>query len=226
MKVILFGATGMIGQGALRECLRDPGVESVLAVGRRPTGQRHDRLREVVREDLFDLSPVAADLAGFDACLFCLGVSSAGMGEAEYRRVTRDLTLSVAATVLAASPRIVFLYVSGAGTDSTGRGRSMWARVKGETENALLAMPFCSAYMLRPGYVQPVGGVTSRTGLYRALYAVAGPLYPVWKALFPRQVTTTERLARAMLHVAREGAPRRVLEASDLESLLPPGDGL
>ncbi|KAA0252508.1 NAD-dependent epimerase/dehydratase family protein [Acidobacteria bacterium ACD] len=223
MKVILFGATGMIGQGALRECLLDPGVEAVLAVGRRPTGQRHEKLRELVREDLFDLSPVEAGLAGFDACLFCLGVSSAGMDEAAYRRVTRDLTLSVAATVLKASPAVTFLYVSGAGTDATGRGRTMWARVKGETENALLAMPFRSAYMLRPGYIQPVHGVTSRTGLYRALYAVAGPLYPLWRALFPRQVTTTERLGRAMLLLARNGAPRRVLETADLEALLPPG---
>ncbi len=223
MKVILFGATGMIGQGALRECLLDPGVEAVLAVGRRPTGQRHEKLRELVREDLFDLSPVEAGLAGYDACLFCLGVSSAGMDEAAYRRVTRDLTLSVAATVLKASPAVTFLYVSGAGTDATERGRAMWARVKGETENALLAMPFRSAYMLRPGYIQPVHGVTSRTGLYRALYAVAGPLFPVWKALFPRHVTTTERLGRAMLLLAREGAPRRVLETADLEALLPPG---
>src|SRR5580704_18949501 len=138
MKVILFGATGMIGQGALRECLLDPGVEQVLAVGRGATGQPHAKLRELVHADLFDLSAIAADLSGYDACFFCLGVSAAGMTEAAYRRVTYDLTLAVARTLVERSPGMTFLYVSGAGTDSTARGGSMWARVKGETENALL----------------------------------------------------------------------------------------
>ena len=221
MKVVLFGATGMIGQGVLREGLLDRGVTSVLSIGRSATGQKHEKLREIVAANLFDLSPFEGELAGLDACFFCLGVSSAGMSEADYRRVTHDLTLAVARSLLRASPGLTFLYVSGAGTDSSARGRTMWARVKGETENALLKLPFRSAYMLRPAFILPRHGITSRTPLYRVLYAATGPLYPVWKRLFPAYVTTTERLARAMLHVARHGAPRRVLSNEDLERLLP-----
>ncbi len=219
MKVILFGATGMVGQGVLRECLLAPDVERVLAVGRKPTGQRHDKLREIVTGDLFELGPHGAELNGFDACFFCLGPSSAGMSESAYRRVTKDLTLSVAELLARLDPGMTFVYVSGAGTDSTERGRSMWARVKGETENALLRLPFKAAYMFRPAYIQPVHGITSRTRWYRVAYAVVGPLYPVWKAIFPRWVTTTERIGRAMLAAARRGAPKPVLETPDINAL-------
>jgi uncharacterized protein YbjT (DUF2867 family) len=219
MRVVLFGATGMIGQGVLRECLRAPDVEEVLAVGRSATGTRDPKLREIVRADPSDLSGLEGDLAGCDACFFCLGVSSAGMSEASYRRVTYDLTLAVARKLAAVSPRMTFVYVSGAGTDGTERGRSMWARVKGATENALLALPFKAAYMFRPGFIQPLHGIRSRTPLYRVLYAVLSPLFPVWNALLPDQVTTTERLGRAMLAVARRGAPRAVLETADLNAL-------
>ncbi|MFO0755726.1 MAG: NAD-dependent epimerase/dehydratase family protein [Byssovorax sp.] len=218
MKVILFGATGMIGQGVLRECLLDGDVTEVLSIGRSATGEKHDKLREIVHADLFDLSAIEGDLAGYDACLFCLGVSSAGMSEADYRRVTFDLTLSVARTLLKTSPGMTFLYISGAGTDSTEKGSSMWARVKGETENALLALPFKSSYMLRPGLIQPLHGVTSRTKLYRAVYAVLSPLSPLFRAL-PGLATTTERLGKAMLIVARQGAPKRVLETRDINAL-------
>lgn len=221
MKVIVFGATGMIGQGVLRECLLDPGVERVLVVVRSPTGQTHAKLREVLHADLFDLAPIGEALAGYDACLDCLGVSSAGMSEPDYRRVTYDLTLAIAREVLARNPGIVFEYVSGAGTDSTAKGSTMWARVKGETENALLAMPFKAAYMLRPGAIQPRHGITSRTPLYRGLYAAFGPLFALGRALAPTWVTTTEHLARAMLRVAREGAPKKVLEMKDLHALAP-----
>jgi uncharacterized protein YbjT (DUF2867 family) len=217
MKVILFGATGMVGQGVLRECLLDPGVEAVLSIGRSATGQTHDKLREVVHADLRDLSSIEGELGGYDACFFCLGVSSAGMSEAEYRRVTFDLTLAVARTLARLAPRMTFVYVSGAGTDA--KSRSMWARVKGETENALLELPFAAAYMFRPGFIQPMHGIRSRTRLYRGLYAVMAPLYPVWKALFPGMVTTTERVGRAMLAVARGGAPTRVLETRDINAL-------
>lgn len=219
MKVILFGATGMIGQGALRECLLDPAVERVLAVGRRATGQQHDKLREIVHQDLFDLGPLAAELAGYDACFFCLGASSAGMSEADYRRLTFDLTLAVARKLAEISPAMTFLYVSGAGTDSTARGRSMWARVKGETENALLALPFKAAYMLRPGFIQPLHGIVSGTGLYRAIYAVMSPVYPLLKRAFPAQLMTTESLGKAMIALARRGADKPVLEARDLNAL-------
>jgi uncharacterized protein YbjT (DUF2867 family) len=220
MKVILFGATGMVGQGALRECLLDPEVESVLAIGRRETGVRHEKLREIVHKDFSDLSAIEGEISGYDACLFCLGVSATGMSEQEYSRVTYDVTTAVARTLVNRKPGMTFIYVSGAGTDSTERGRMMWARVKGKTENALLAMPFKAAYMARPGYIQPLHGIASSTKLTRVLYAVMGPLYPVWKRLFPNYVTTTEQLGLAMIHAAKHGAPKRILESQDLAGVL------
>ena len=216
MKVILFGATGMVGQGALRECLLDPGVEKVLAVGRRGTGQSHEKLREVVHRDFLDFSAIERELAGYDACLFALGVSSAGMSEPDYVRVTYDVTMAAAGAILRNNPALTFVFVSGASTDSTEKGRLMWARVKGRTENALLRMPFKGAYMFRPGYIQPRHGIVSSTKLLRVMYAVVGPLYPVWKALFPDRVTTTEVLGRAMVRVARDGYSKRVLENRDI----------
>jgi uncharacterized protein YbjT (DUF2867 family) len=216
MKVILFGATGMVGQGVLRESLRDPEVSSVLSVGRRETGARDPKLRELVVRDLSDLSPIEAELSGLDACLFCLGVSSAGMREEEYRRVTYDLTLAAAEALAKRSRGLAFVYISGTGTDSTEKGRVMWARVKGATENALLRMPGLDAYMFRPGYIQPVHGERSRTAWTRILYAIFGSLYPVWKALFPGYVTTTEELARAMIRVAKTRPGTRVFEAKGI----------
>jgi uncharacterized protein YbjT (DUF2867 family) len=214
--VVLFGATGMVGQGVLRECLLDPEVESVLAIGRSATGQRHDKLHELLRNDLSDLSPIESSLSGYDASFFCLGVSAAGMNEREYRRVTYDLTISVAGTLARLNPEMTFIYVSGAGTDSTERGRMMWARVKGKTENALLQMPFKAAYMFRPAYIQPLHGIRAKTAWYRAFYAILAPLYPVWKVLLPKYVTTTECVGRAMIEVARRGAPERVIESRDI----------
>ncbi len=219
MKVLVFGATGMVGQGVLRECLLDPAVTSVLAVGRSVTGQSHAKLREIAHADLFDLTAIEGELKGFDACFFCLGVSSAGMKEADYRRITYDLTLAVARTLARLNPAVTFVYVSGAGTDGTQKGRSMWARVKGKTENDLLGLPFKAAYMFRPGFIQPLHGITSKTRMYRAVYAVLGPLYPVWKTLLPKYVTTSENVARAMLAVARRGASRKVLENDDINAL-------
>lgn len=219
MKVILFGATGMVGQGVLRECLLAPEVERVLTVGRSATGQQHEKLRELVHKDLSDFSTVEESLSGYDACFFCLGVSSAGLSEQDYRRVTYDFAMAAARTLVKLNPGMTFVFVSGAGTDSTGQGRTMWARVKGETENALLQLPFKAAYMFRPAFIQPLHGVKSRTRLYRALYAVMGPLYPVWKALLPKYVTTSEQVGRAMLHAARHGAPKRVLENADINAL-------
>ncbi|MDA0638148.1 epimerase [Nonomuraea sp. MCN248] len=216
MRVIVFGATGMLGQGVLRACLADDRVTAVLAVGRSPTGRTHPKLREIRHADLFDLTPVAGDLAGYDACFFCVGVSSAGMGEREYRRLTYDLTLSVARTLAGLSPGSTFVYVSGIGTDA--RSRTMWARVKGETENALLALPL-EVYLFRPGYVQPMYGATSRTRLYRLAYVVAAPFYPVLRRLFPSAVTTTEQIGRAMIAVAERGAPGRVLDAAAVNAL-------
>ncbi len=219
MNVIVFGATGMVGQGVLRECLLDPGVRRVLAIGRSATGQRHEKLREIIYAELFDLSPIESELSGLDACFFCLGVSAAGMTEDEYSRITVDMTLLVARTLARLNPGMTFIYVSGAGTDSTERGRTMWARVKGRTENALLRLPFRAAYMFRPAAIQPLHGIRSKTKLYRFLYILTAPLLPILKRLFPRYVTTTEQLGRAMIKVARDGAPKRVLEPADINAI-------
>lgn len=219
MKVILLGATGMVGQGVLRECLIDLEVERVLTLGRSATGQQHEKLRELVHKDLSDLSSVEEELSGYDACFFCLGVSAAGMTEQDYRRVTYELTMAVARTLARRNPGMTFIYVSGSGTDSTGRSRFMWARVKGETENALLQLPFKAAYMFRPAFIQPLHGVSSKTRLYKAIYAVMGPLYPLLRDLFPKYVTTSQQVARAMLEVAKRGAPKRVLENQDINGI-------
>jgi len=219
MKVLLFGASGMVGRGVLRECLLDPGVESVLSVGRSATGQRSEKLEEVVLSDLANLTPIEDRLRGHDACFFCLGVSSAGMSEADYRRTTFDLTVAVAQTLSRLNPALTFAYISGAGTDSSEHGRTMWARVKGQTENALLRLPFQGAYMFRPGITQPLHGIKYKTRGYRIGYVVMGPSLPLVKALFPNAITTTERVGRAMIRVAREGAPTPLLGTREINRL-------
>jgi uncharacterized protein YbjT (DUF2867 family) len=219
MNVLLFGATGMIGQGVLRESLLDPEVQNVLSIGRSLTGQRHPKLRELVHTDFLDFSALEPEIEGFDACFFCLGVSSAGMSEERYQRVTYDITMAVARTLAKLNPEMTFIYVSGMGTDSTERGRVMWARVKGKTENALMKLPFKARYMFRPGFIQPLRGIRSKTRLYRAFYTITGPIYPLIRALFPRYVTTTEKLGRAMIKVAKQGARKSVLENWDINRL-------
>jgi len=218
MNVIIFGATGMVGQGVLRECLLDRGVERVLAIGRNAAGQRHEKLREILHRDLLDLSAIESELSGYDACFFCLGISAAGLNEEQYSHITYDITMSAAEALARLNPGMTFVYVSGAGTDSTERGRTMWARVKGRTENALLRLPL-KAFMFRPGLIQPLHGIRSKTPLYRIFYSVSAPLLPILKRLFPRSITTTEELGRAMIKVAREGAPKRVLETEDIKAL-------
>jgi uncharacterized protein YbjT (DUF2867 family) len=218
MKVVLFGASGIVGQGVLRECLLDPDVAMVLSIVRSTTGQQHQKLREIVHQDFFDFSSIEAELAGFDACFFCLGVSSAGMSEENYRRVTYDITLAAAEALVKLNPHMTFIYVSGAGTDSSEHGRTTWARVKGQTENALLRLPFKAAYMFRPGVIVPLHGITSRTKLYRVFYAILGPLLPLFIG-FPKYVTTTEKLGRAMLIAAKRGAPKPILESADINLL-------
>lgn len=217
MNVVLFGATGMVGGGVLIECLEDPRVDSVVSVGRRPCGVTHPKLREVIRSEVSELGDVD-DLADCDACFFCLGVSSAGMSEVAYRRVTLDLTMDVATRLEELNPNLTFCFVSGQGTDSSGQSRFMWARVKGEAENRLLQMGF-SAYMFRPGFIQPLKGVHSKTRLYQIPYTLAGPLIPVLKRVFPRHVTTTVNVGRAMIRVAAEGYPKSVLETEDINSM-------
>lgn len=218
MRVVLFGASGMVGQGVLRECLGDPGVTQVVAVVRAPLGLADPKLRQVVHKDFTDFTAIERDLAGADACFFCLGVSSAGMSEHRYSRITYDYTMAAAYMLVRLNPAMTFTYVSGLGTDSTEQGRSMWARVKGRTENALLKLPF-RAFMFRPGFIQPLDGIRSRTPLYRAVYWIAVPLIGLWKALSPASIVTTRQVGRAMLKVARDGYPKPIIEPADIHQL-------
>lgn len=219
MNVLILGATGMVGQGVLRECLLDEGVTRVVTLGRSPTGQSHPKLREIVHGELLNLRPIESQLTGLDACFYCLGASATGSSEADYTQINYVLTMSVAETLARIDPDMTFVYVSGAGTDSSERGRAMWARVKGRTENALLRLPFRAAYMLRPGLIIPMHGVKSKTRLYRAFYTVLGPLLPLMRKLFPRSIITTEQLGRVMLRLARSGYSKPVLETADLSAL-------
>jgi uncharacterized protein YbjT (DUF2867 family) len=214
MKVVLFGATGMVGQGVLRECLLDAEVESVLAVGRSPTGQRHAKLHEILHNDFLNFSRIESQLAGYDACFFCLGVSSVGMSEEYYRRQTYDITLAAARTLAKLNPQMVFIYVTGRGTDTSERGKLMWARVKGKTENDLLKLPFKAAYMFRPAGIQPLHGIRSKTGWVQAIYVGAAPLLSLLNRVAPTYMTTTEQVGRAMIKVARGGYPKRCWKAT------------
>jgi hypothetical protein len=209
----------MVGAGALLESLDEPTVESVLAVVRHPTGVRHPKLTEVIHQDFFVYEALQDRFASCDACFFCLGVSSVGMSEHAYHHLTYDLTLAAARALVAANSRMTFCYISGMHTDSTERGRAMWARVKGKTENALLGLGFKAAYMVRPGFIQPLRGVRSKTGWYQALYKVLGWLYPVFRLLLPGYVTTTAELGRALLALAARGYERPIIEVADIHRL-------
>ena len=218
MKVIIFGASGMVGRGVLRECLLDAEVEAVLSIARSPIGQSDPKLREILHQDFTNFAPIERELAGWDACFFCLGVSSAGMKEADYAHVTYDFTLAAAAPLARLNPGMTFIYVSGEGTDSTAAGRSMWARVKGKTENALLALPF-KAVMFRPGAIQARHGIRSKARVYRVLYALLGWVIPLVKLFAPNQVTATDTVGRAMLVVAKRGAPKPILRTIDINTI-------
>ena len=213
---MIFGATGMVGKGVLRECLLAADVERVVAVGRTASGATHSKLRDLVVRDLMDYRGVEADLSGFDACFFCLGVSSAGMSEAQYTRISYDLTLAAAEVLARLNPQMTFVYVSGVGTDSTERGSMMWARVKGRTENALRRLPFKAAYMFRPSAIQSMHGERPKARASAVAYTIGGWLLPLLRALFPRKILTTECIGLAMLAVARRGAPQVVLEPGDI----------
>ena len=219
MKVLVFGATGMVGQGVLRECLQASDVDLVVTIGRTATGQQNPKLREIVHPDLFDYSSIENQLSGFDACFFCLGVTSFRMKEADYTRITYTLTKAAAETLSRLNPQLTFIYVSGVGTDSSEHGRSMWARVKGRTENSLLRL-FKAAYMFRPGFIEARNGIRSRTTMYRVLYALGRPLFPLLRWTFPNQVLTTQDIGRAMLNAVRLGYPKRVLEPPDIRALV------
>jgi len=217
MKVLVFGATGMVGQGVLLECLKDPEVELAVTVGRTPTGIRDPKLREIVHRDLTNYAGMEDSLAGFDACFFCLGVASSGMKEADYTRVTYGFATAAAETLGQVNPGMTFVFVSGSGTDSTEKGWRMWARVKGRTENALLRLPL-NAYMFRPGFIEPMDGIQSKTPMYRKFYTVAGPLFPLMRRVMPNQVLSTRQIGQAMLGVARRGYAKQVLEARDIRA--------
>ncbi len=221
MNVLLFGASGMVGQGVLRECLLDPEVQSVVTIGRTATGTRHPKLRQIVHPDLMEYASLEAELSGFDACFFCLGISSGGMKESDYARITYGYTLAAAEVLSRLNPQMTFTYVSGAGTDSSELGRSMWARVKGRTENALLRLPFKAAYMFRPGAIEPLHGIRSKTAAYQLFYTLFKWILPPLRQAFPNFITTTEQLGRAMLVAAKQGAPKRILESRDIVALAP-----
>lgn len=216
MRVLILGATGMIGQGVLRECLADPDVTSVLVAGRTPLGQTHAKLSELIISDLSNWTSHETQLAGIDACFYCLGVSSGGMSEADYTRITYDYTLALATSLHRASTSATFCFISGASTDATEKGSAMWARVKGRAENALGRIGFRQLFHFRPGYIQPMDGIVSKTTSYRVMYAVMSPLYPLLKRVAPKMVTSTRQIGRAMLNVTRRGFPKQVLESDDI----------
>jgi uncharacterized protein YbjT (DUF2867 family) len=219
MNVLIFGATGMLGQSVLRECLLDPDVKQVTTIGRTPLGTQHPKLAEIIHADMWNYDDIEAQLAPYDACFFCLGVSAAGMTEAQYTRITYDLTIAAAKTLARLNPQMTITYVSGAATDSSEKGNIMWARVKGRTENALLALPFKAAYMFRPAGIQPLHGIRSKTPAYQMFYSLGKPLLPLLHRLFPNQMMTSEIIGKAMLKVAKQGAPKRILETTDINAL-------
>jgi uncharacterized protein YbjT (DUF2867 family) len=215
IRAVLFGGTGMVGEGVLHESLADPAVESVLAIGRRTVGLTHPKLTEVLHGDFYNYSAILDRLRGYNACFFCLGVTSIGKNEQEYRRLTYDLTLAAATALAGLNPDMVFCYVSGAGTDSTERGRSMWARVKGKTENDLMKLPFRSVYAIRPGFIRPIPGLKHALTFSKVL----APLYPALTLLLPGYVCTLEDVGRAMIRAAETGYPKRILECGDITQL-------
>lgn len=219
MKVLIFGATGMVGQGVLRECLLAGDVEVVATVGRTAAGTHDAKMREIVHGDMSNYAGIEDSLAGFDACFFCLGVASTGMKQADYERVTYGFTLAAAETLSRLNPGMTFIYVSGSGTDGSEKGGMMWARVKGRTENALLRLPL-KAYMFRPGFIQPMDGIRSKTPSYRVFYKVIGPLMPVLRWALPNAVLSTREIGQAMLNVARRGYDKRILEARDIRAVV------
>lgn len=215
LNVIITGTTGMVGEGVLYECLRDPSVGTVLAINRKPCGVNHPKLTEIIHKDFMNLSPVEDRLAGYNACFFCAGVSSIGKKEEEYKKITYDLTLSFAQTILKYNPEMTFIYVSGEGTDSTEKGKSKWARIKGKTENDLLKLPFRSAYMFRPGYIQPIKNLKNTYTVYKFL----SPFYFLWKLLFPKYVVRLEEIGMAMIKAAAQGSRKTVLSSRDISEL-------
>ncbi|MCK8490280.1 NAD-dependent epimerase/dehydratase family protein [Spirosoma sp. RP8] len=214
IKAIITGATGMVGEGVLHECLQHPDVEQVLVINRKPGGVSHAKLREIVHNDFFDLKAIESQLTGYNACFFCLGVSSVGMDNDEYKHLTYDLTMNVAQLLATQNPAMTFCYVSGAGTDSTEQGRLAWARVKGATENALMRL-FSNAYIFRPGFMKPTPGLKN----VKSYYKFIAWLYPIGRALYPAGFSTLQELGLAMIKSATQGYEKRILEVKDIVAL-------
>ena len=214
LKAIITGATGMVGEGVLIECLNHPDVERVLVINRKPGGISHPKLREIIHGDFFELASIEPQFVGYDACFFCLGVSSVGLSQEEYRRITYDLTLNVARTLARCSPDLAFCYVTGAGTDSSETGRIAWARVKGATENALMRV-FKRAYMFRPGFMKATPGQKN----VKSYYTWIAWLYPLGRALYPKGFCTLQEVGRAMINAAGKGYPKPILEVGDIVTL-------
>jgi uncharacterized protein YbjT (DUF2867 family) len=212
IRAIITGSTGMVGEGVLHVCLQNPAVEKVLIINRKPLGITHPKLTEIIHEDFFNLSPIKGQLAGYNACFFCLGVSSIGMGEPQYFRVTYTLTMHVAETLSRINNDMTFLYISGAGTDSTEEGRSMWARVKGKTENDLMKLPFKAAYAVRPGFIRAIKGLKHTHSFYKYI----GWMFPAGRSLYSKGFCTMEELALCMIRVAQKGYDKKVLEGNDI----------
>lgn len=215
IRAIVTGATGMVGEGVLHECLLHPEVESVLVINRKPCGVTHVKLKEILYQNFYDFSSIESQLQNYNACFFCLGVTSIGLNEQKYRRLTYDLTTHVAETLARLNPAMIFCYVSGSGTDSTEKGRSMWARVKGNTENRLMQLPFKKAHMFRPGYIHPTNGMKNTL----KGYAVIAWLYPVLRKLFPGFVCTLKEIGLAMINTAGKGYEKNILEVKDIVAL-------
>jgi uncharacterized protein YbjT (DUF2867 family) len=219
VKVLLFGATGMVGQGVLRECLLDPGVTSIISIVRNPSGKQDAKLRELVLANFYDLSPIASELTGIDGCYYCIGVTSTGMKEPEYRRISYDMTMVAAELLVQQNPAMTFIYVSALGSDPTEKGRVMWARVRGALENALLRLPFRQLFIFRIAIVVPLHGIKSRTTAYRWGYTLLTPVMPLLRRMLSKYATTTEQIGKAMLALTRSGYSKHILESPDINSL-------
>lgn len=215
VKVIVTGATGMVGEGVMHECLKSPHISEVLVVNRKPVGITHPKLKEIIHEDFFDLSAIEPQITGYDACLFCLGVSSVGMKTDLYYKLTYTLTMHVAETLSRLNPDMTFCYISGAGTDSSEKGRSSWARVKGKTENDLMKLPFREVYAFRPGFIKPEKGLTRTHKLYRYVNWI----FPIGRLLFPAGFCTMQELGLSMIRVSLKGYSKKFVEGKDIIQL-------
>jgi uncharacterized protein YbjT (DUF2867 family) len=214
IKAIVTGATGMVGEGVMHECLQNPYVEQVLVINRKPSGVYHPKLKEIIHADFFDLSAISDKLTGYNACFFCLGVTSVGKKADEYYKLTYTLTMHVAETLVKLNPDMTFCYISGAGTDSKEKGNG-WAAVKGKTENDLMKLPFKQVYALRPGFIKHIEGLSNTHSYYKYI----NWLFPIGRALYPNGFCTLKELAAAMIHIVNQPYPKKVIEGKDIIAL-------